>query len=496
MSVKMPSAAVVIAVMLQIGFHQCSAQLSSGATFKCQSKFGYFVDPADCGKYYICSFGNGVQQTCPDGLQFSLRLRNCDWTRNVKCIQHNGYTYREGEGYLTPGTTTDVSTTLDINLFPLSSTSQLKGNTEEPKLEISPAEPCTKSTCQPPSCRCGSTDTPNAMDPDDIPQMILLTFEGAVTDSAMNVYKNTLTRKNPNNCPIRATFFVSHEWTDYSHVQNLANQGNEIAVLGVSMKYSGNRSMNSWEDEVQGQRRILSKFANIPEREIRGMRAPYLSIGGDNQFQMLSNNEFVYDSSMPVFENEPPFFPFTLDYRINNVCMVDPCPSGSFQGIWEMPIVMWNDRSGDRCNTVDTCTDPKNQQEVYELLISNFERHYTNNRAPFNIFTSEAWLSKEINQRAFREFLDTVLDQTDQAQYRNVYFVTMSQAIQWMKTPTDYGDIKTFKPWQCTDTPKTQPCRKPNPCTPWFEKNKEIRPMKTCQKCPKNYPWVGNAYGH
>ena len=31
----------------------------------------------------------------------------------------------------------------------------------------------------------------------------------------------------------------------------------------------------------------------------------------------------------------------------------------------------------------------------------------------------------------------------------DVYFVTMSQAIAWMKDPTPLDKIKTFKPWSC-----------------------------------------------
>lgn len=220
------------------------------------------------------------------------------------------------------------------------------------------------------------------------------------------------------------------------------------------------------------------------------MRAPYYTIGGDPQFTMLYENEFVFDSSMPVFENEPPYFPFTLDCKINNYCMVDPCPNNSYPGIWEIPVVMWSDLSGSRCNTVDSCTDAQTAPEVYELLMSNFERHHSTNRAPFNMFLSAAWFAKDINARAFRKFMDTVLKDN-----KDVYFVTTNQVVEWMKTPTPVSQIKSFKPWQCTDPPKTPPCLKPNICTPWFQKAREIRPFKSCMPCPKNYPWVGNEAG-
>jgi hypothetical protein len=41
-------------------------------------------------------------------------------------------------------------------------------------------------------------------------------------------------RVNPNGCPISATFYVSHEWTDYSQVQNLYSDGHEMASHTIS----------------------------------------------------------------------------------------------------------------------------------------------------------------------------------------------------------------------------------------------------------------------
>lgn len=63
------------------------------------------------------------------------------------------------------------------------------------------------------------------------------------------------------------------------------------------------------------------------------MRAPFLQGGGNKQFEMLHEENFTYDSSMPVFENSPPFWPYTLDYTINHECMIAPCPTKSFPGI-------------------------------------------------------------------------------------------------------------------------------------------------------------------
>lgn len=66
--------------------------------------------------------------------------------------------------------------------------------------------------------------------------------------------------------------------------------------------------------------------------DVRGMRAPFLSIGGNKMFKMLHDFNFTYDSSMPVYENRPPSWPYTLDYKIFHDCMIPPCPTKSYPG--------------------------------------------------------------------------------------------------------------------------------------------------------------------
>lgn len=72
--------------------------------------------------------------------------------------------------------------------------------------------------------------------PEEIPQIVLLTFDDSVNDLNKGLYTDLFEkgRKNPNGCPISATFYVSHEWTDYSQVQNLYASGHEIASHTVS----------------------------------------------------------------------------------------------------------------------------------------------------------------------------------------------------------------------------------------------------------------------
>lgn len=68
------------------------------------------------------------------------------------------------------------------------------------------------------------------------PQIVLLTFDDAVNDINKEHYAELFTsnRTNPNGCPISATFYVSHEWTDYGQVQDLYAAGHEIASHTVT----------------------------------------------------------------------------------------------------------------------------------------------------------------------------------------------------------------------------------------------------------------------
>lgn len=70
----------------------------------------------------------------------------------------------------------------------------------------------------------------------EVPQIVLMTFDDAVSDLNKayfdEIFKSE--RVNPNGCPISATFYVSHEWTDYRLVQDLYADGHEFASHTIS----------------------------------------------------------------------------------------------------------------------------------------------------------------------------------------------------------------------------------------------------------------------
>lgn len=51
-----------------------------------------------------------------------------------------------------------------------------------------------------------------------------------------------------------------------------------------------------------------------------------------------------------------------------------------FAGVWQVPMVMWQDLNGGRCSMGDACSNPPDADGVVKMLMKNFDRHYTTNR--------------------------------------------------------------------------------------------------------------------
>lgn len=66
-------------------------------------------------------------------------------------------------------------------------------------------------------------------------QIVMLTFDDATTGQTYGKFSEALfNRKNPDGCPITATHFLSHEYTDYTLVHDLWLKGHEIALHSVT----------------------------------------------------------------------------------------------------------------------------------------------------------------------------------------------------------------------------------------------------------------------
>lgn len=128
------------------------------------------------------------------------------------------------------------------------------------------------SQCNPPQCLCPSKDPPGNLDPKKIPQFITLTFDDSVNQPLWDPLQIAISNRtrNPNGCPLSATFFVSTQFTDYSYVQGLFSAGHEIAVHTMNHVFPTT-------EEVNGAYSALNAYAGIPRDKIRGFRTPFLN---------------------------------------------------------------------------------------------------------------------------------------------------------------------------------------------------------------------------
>ncbi|XP_046453322.1 chitin deacetylase 7-like [Daphnia pulex] len=367
---------------------------------------------------------------------------------------------------------------------------------------INSSTACDRQKCLLPDCLCMKTAAPNGLNPEEIPQMVFLTFDDAVADVMYPTYQRILhNRTNPNGCDIGMTLFVTHEGTNYRLVNELFNKGNEIASHTVTHKmdndYWKNTSADFWLREVGYQRHLLHSYGNIPFDTIQGFRSPFLQTGGDATLTALRMLGMSYDSSFTTMQfMDPPVWPFTMDYE----CQIPPCGNESHPGFWSIPMIEFRSSdNGFQCKTADTCFPPYidrpdkpeasnlTADEIFHYFVFNFNR-FNKNRAPFGIHQHMYWfLNNEPILEGFLQFLDYL------ATLDYVYIVPISKGIEWMKNPKTLKQLKDKDVFNCLKA-SPAPCPKPQVC--YYTKSVPggARFMGTCLPCPAEYPWLPDQY--
>eukprot|EP00794_Sanderia_malayensis_P008121 gene8121-8991_t len=303
-----------------------------------------------------------------------------------------------------------------------------------------PAVPCDVKKCKLPECQCSGRTMPA------MPQIITITWQGAVTSMSVYYYERMIQPgRNPNNCAFTSTYYTTHKDTDYGNVKQLYLLGQEIAVYGGSdtsvAKFP--KTEEQWLQQIQQQRNNINKNAEVPLNAIGGYRDyDEWPLGGNNQFSALSKLNFSYDSSMRSIADV--FWPYSLDYKSTQDCRVPVCPTDSYPGLWEMPMLTLYDKNNNPCAYPSECKNITTADDVYNLLLNNFKRHYEGNRAPFPFFLKESWFGSHwFAIEGISMFVNHVASLPD------VYAISMNQTLEWVKNPTPLTKIADFKPWKC-----------------------------------------------
>ncbi|KAK9882990.1 hypothetical protein WA026_001205 [Henosepilachna vigintioctopunctata] len=492
----------------------------AGRQIDCIENGKFYRDPArpthkvwtdtECAKYFLCLEKEVFHFHCSTGLLFDVNRQICDFKANVvncdvtsvniprpllqraNCKEFNQLGCADG-------------TCLPQEYFCDGSVDCGDGSDEghcDGRNDPNSAFSCNTAPCKLPDCFCSKTgtDIPSGLNAKEVPQMIVVTFDDAVNSENWDIYTRELftsDRTNPNGCPLKATFFVSHQYNNYQMIQKLWNLGHEIAVHSVTHRgpeqwWSQNATIEDWFDEMVGEANILHRFSKIKLDQIRGVRAPFLKVGWNRQFLMMKEFGFEYDSSIIAPVSNPPYWPYTMDFKMPHKCSANQnCPTRSYPGLWEM-VINPLEAQQYSCPLVDSCPSHLSGDDIYSILMHNFKRHYHTNRAPFGLYFHATWFKKKDYLLAFQKFLDNVLKRPD------VWFVTNKQAIQWIKNPTPINRLFYFEEWGCNKRylKKTEiACSVPNECKVYSRVFQQNRILHTCTECPLKYPWLRNEFG-
>jgi len=192
-------------------------------------------------------------------------------------------------------------------------------------------------------------------------------------------------------------------------------RGHEIGGHSVTHRKLSKLPNSEKKKEVKNVRNWLINTCNIPAKDVRGWRSPYLA--DDAQVRKyIEEAGYQYDTSMPEFfnSNTSPspgrrVWPHTLDkgIQMTQACRyfgnINNCQSNEKHNLYEIPMWLYQTRS--HRPAYKGLMDPPN---AYKVLKAELDRNYKNHRAPIGIWThstSTGYLNKAyvvyVNRRLF-----------------------------------------------------------------------------------------------
>jgi hypothetical protein len=163
-------------------------------------------------------------------------------------------------------------------------------------------------------------------------------------------------------------------------------------------------------------------------------------------------------------------WPYTLDFGAGECDPSEKCPTGSYPGLWEVPlnpVYKTGNTCEEHCDIEGLMAPYPGQQaaDVVKGLTYNFEKNYKGDRAPFGVFLHTSWLSDKSSTndtdttqhaKGLRTFLEGL------SKYEDVWVVTIPQVIEWMKTVD--ADTGTGADPATLFAPSALPLRPPARC--------------------------------
>ncbi|XP_040580421.1 chitin deacetylase 1 [Lepeophtheirus salmonis] len=420
--------------------------------YKCPHSTGNFADPCTCRRFYKCDGFVAYKNICPTGLHWDDLRKYCNFKTEAVC------------GPLPEG---------------------------EPKIkeDVEAADKCDPEKCALPYCYCSKDGTKAPTE--NPPQIILLMLEGAVNQNNYFHYVKLLNHtQRDTNCKIKATFFLRHEYSNYRQIQQLYADGNELALSSMTSTTSlQNENATTWRTELNVLKETLKRFSSVPSEDILGVRAPGLKPGHNTQYEVMVEDEYVWDSSVTTYPLDKPVWPYTLDYSIPHKCKISSCPKKAFPGLWEIPLNLHfvKEEGGGECPSLDQCIfTHQSSDDIFNWLKQDFERFYNQNRAPYTFPFHTNWFTHPTQVEGLLKFITWSLTQKD------VYYMTVTELLIWMTEP-DNSQLPITLARSCEDNDRPQPCSKGHTCElPHTEPGgiETLRYMATCYECPHRYPWV------
>jgi len=372
---------------------------------------------------------------------------------------------------------------------------------------------------------------------DKRPQIIYLTYDDAFTEQAEEQFYRGLFNgsfTNPNGCPIRATHFLTAQYTDFTLVNKYWKMGHEMASHSITHRTDQNYwkglNVDGWSDEIEGMRKMIAQFAAIPKEEVKGFRAPFLQLGGDEMYTALERDGFSYDCSWPsrsfgYLDLDIGLFPYSLKHKSVQDCPVKPCPECSYEKLMVQPMLdledLWlgadpfHPDNGMPCAMLDGCIiiqDNPTRDTVKQMLMQNFLRNRNGTRAPMGLYMHAAWFFGYENNFHYNGYLDFIKEVTEN--YDDVWIVTISEGLDYVQNFNNFSNADLLAltsadaPFGCPpvtgiDCSALRPCRFPNVTNP--DIHGQERYMHICgkygdgarQNCPDEarYPWLGDPCG-